>query len=177
MASVYRPDLYVDATHLREIPLNSVPTVPYDEPLLLTLDRFQQGNSHMAVVSRIPLRTESKAKPGSVNEEAKVGLTRRFLNRVRFGDDSSSSSDSSEDDADGAGSTSSSKNKRKRVKKHLDANGSDDAEKRDRDKSSKTTPSSPWKQWNRINALEQTMPSDAVLASEDADEVGCAPSF
>ncbi|KAF8322653.1 DUF21-domain-containing protein, partial [Clavulina sp. PMI_390] len=42
-----------DATPIRDIPLNVLPTIPFDEPLHNTLDRFQQGNSHMAVVSRI----------------------------------------------------------------------------------------------------------------------------
>ncbi|EJU04628.1 DUF21-domain-containing protein, partial [Dacryopinax primogenitus] len=42
-----------DATPLREIPLNAVPSVPFDEPLQGILNRFQEGRSHMAIVSRI----------------------------------------------------------------------------------------------------------------------------
>ena len=42
----------VDATPLRKIPLNKVPFVPQNEPLLGILDKFQEGRSHMAIVSR-----------------------------------------------------------------------------------------------------------------------------
>jgi hypothetical protein len=45
----------------------------------------------MAIVSRIPRKTESKAEQGSVDEDVKVGLTRRFLNRVGFGEKEDSS--------------------------------------------------------------------------------------
>jgi metal transporter CNNM len=41
-----------DATPLRNIPLNKVPFVPNNEPLLGILDKFQEGTSHMAIVSR-----------------------------------------------------------------------------------------------------------------------------
>jgi metal transporter CNNM len=44
--------LALDATPLRKIPLNKVPFVPNNEPLLGILDRFQEGRSHMAIVSR-----------------------------------------------------------------------------------------------------------------------------
>lgn len=37
---------------IRDLPLNKVPFVPRDEPLLGMLDRFQEGRSHMAIVSR-----------------------------------------------------------------------------------------------------------------------------
>lgn len=42
----------LDATPLRDIPLNKVPFVPNNEPLLGILDKFQEGRSHMAIVSR-----------------------------------------------------------------------------------------------------------------------------
>jgi metal transporter CNNM len=42
----------IDATPLRQIPLNKVPFVPNNEPLLRMLDKFQEGRSHMAIVSR-----------------------------------------------------------------------------------------------------------------------------
>ena len=44
-----------DATPLRKIPLNKVPFVPNNEPLLHILDRFQEGRSHMAIVSRFSM--------------------------------------------------------------------------------------------------------------------------
>lgn len=42
----------LDAIPLRSIPLNKVPFVPNNEPLLGILDKFQEGRSHMAIVSR-----------------------------------------------------------------------------------------------------------------------------
>lgn len=39
-----------DATPVRKIPLNKVPFVPNNEPLLGILDKFQEGRSHMAIV-------------------------------------------------------------------------------------------------------------------------------
>jgi metal transporter CNNM len=45
--------IYKDAVPLRKIPLNKVPFVPNNEPLLGMLDRFQEGRSHMAIVSRV----------------------------------------------------------------------------------------------------------------------------
>lgn len=124
----------------------------------------------MAVVSRIPSRTESKAKPGSVNEEAKVGLTRRFLNRVRFGDDSSSSESSSDEDGTVSGSQSGKKKKTKKRKSSEDVEGEASSPKAETDKA-KAAPAANWKQWNRLNALEQTMPSDAILPDKNAEEV------
>ncbi|KIJ37529.1 hypothetical protein M422DRAFT_177870 [Sphaerobolus stellatus SS14] len=77
-----------DETPLRSLPLNKVPTVPYDESLLAVMDRFQEGRSHMAIVSLF-----SKAKAASVHETVKTGMTRRFLNRVGLGDSDSDLSD------------------------------------------------------------------------------------
>ena len=42
-----------DATPLRSIPLNKVLAISFDEPLLKVLDRFQEGRSHMAIVTRL----------------------------------------------------------------------------------------------------------------------------
>lgn len=50
-----------DATPLRKIPLNKVPFVPNNEPLLGMLDKFQEGRSHMAIVSRYSVDKVSKA--------------------------------------------------------------------------------------------------------------------
>ncbi|KAI0356283.1 DUF21-domain-containing protein [Trametes cingulata] len=91
-----------DATPLRSITLNPIPCVPFNEPLLNILDKFQEGRSHMAIVSRFSVE---KAK--SVQQEVKKGLTQRLKDRVGMGDSSdSSSSDSSGDEsvATGTGS-------------------------------------------------------------------------
>lgn len=182
--------LRLDATPLRDIPLNTIPTIPFDEPLHSTLDRFQQGNSHMAVVSRIPIRTESKTQPGSVMEDAKVGLTRRFLNRV-LGDSDSDSSDSDSDSEGHSGKHHHKKGSRpsRSRKKSNDSNtskGSTKASAKDAKKAKEAAeeeakrpkPSreqspkgAPATNWMRMNQLEQTMPSDAILSPAAAEEV------
>ncbi|KXN84678.1 hypothetical protein AN958_12056 [Leucoagaricus sp. SymC.cos] len=83
-----------DATPLRKIPLNKVPFIPNNEPLLGMLDKFQEGRSHMAIVSRY-----SVDKAQSVKKAVKRGLTQRLRARVGMGDtdSSTSSSDSSSD--------------------------------------------------------------------------------
>ncbi|KAF8639302.1 hypothetical protein AX17_001583 [Amanita inopinata Kibby_2008] len=85
-----------DATPLRKIPLNKVPFVPNNEALLGMLDKFQEGKSHMAIVSRF-----SVEKAASVKHAVKRGLTQRLRERVGMGDsdDSSSTESSSEESA------------------------------------------------------------------------------
>ncbi|PIL34294.1 transporter [Ganoderma sinense ZZ0214-1] len=83
-----------DATPVRKIPLNKVPFVPNNEPLLGILDKFQEGRSHMAIVSRF-----SVERAASVKQAVKRGLTRRLLDTVRMGDSSDSSSSEDEDEA------------------------------------------------------------------------------
>ncbi|KDQ58002.1 hypothetical protein JAAARDRAFT_57799 [Jaapia argillacea MUCL 33604] len=78
-----------DATPLRELPLNSVPFVPKNEPLLGMLDKFQEGRSHMAIVSRF-----SAERAASVKHVVKRSLTQRLRDRV-IGE--SSEDDSSDD--------------------------------------------------------------------------------
>ncbi|KAH9475494.1 DUF21 domain-containing protein [Psilocybe cubensis] len=70
-----------EATPLRKIPLNKVPFVPNNEPLLGILDKFQEGRSHMAIVSRF-----SVEKAASVKKAVKRGLTQRLRERVGMGD-------------------------------------------------------------------------------------------
>ena len=79
--------------------LNKVPFVPNDEPLLGILDKFQEGRSHMAIVSRF-----SAAKAKSVKKAVKQGLTQRIRQTVGISDDSGSTSEG-EDSEDEAGST------------------------------------------------------------------------
>ncbi|KAH9851328.1 hypothetical protein C2E23DRAFT_830325 [Lenzites betulinus] len=87
-----------DAMPLRSITLNPLPCVPFNEPLLNILDKFQEGRSHMAIVSRFSVE---KAK--SVQHEIKKGLTQRLKDRVGMGDSSDSNSDSSDDESSGTG--------------------------------------------------------------------------
>ncbi|KAJ3874093.1 hypothetical protein F5051DRAFT_104098 [Lentinula edodes] len=77
---------------LREIPLNKVFFVPQNESLLGILDKFQEGRSHMAIVSRF-----SREKAASVKKAVKHSLTQRLRERV-MGDSSDSSDDEKEKD-------------------------------------------------------------------------------
>ncbi|KAI0075021.1 DUF21-domain-containing protein, partial [Panus rudis PR-1116 ss-1] len=89
-----------DAVPVRKIPLNKVPFVPNNEPLLGILDKFQEGRSHMAIVSRF-----SVARAASVKKAVKRGLTQRLRDRVRGDADSSASSSDDEDEGTKARST------------------------------------------------------------------------
>ncbi|KAG1727783.1 uncharacterized protein EDB91DRAFT_1163245 [Suillus paluster] len=82
-----------DAVPLRKIPLNKVPFVPNNESLLGILDRFQEGHSHMAIVSRF-----SVEKAASVKKVAKRSLTQRLRDRVGMGDSSDEDEDNKEKD-------------------------------------------------------------------------------
>ncbi|KAH9847079.1 DUF21-domain-containing protein [Lenzites betulinus] len=75
-----------DAVPVRKIPLNKVPYVPNNEPLLGILDKFQEGRSHMAIVSRF-----SVERAASVKKAVKRGLTQRLLDSVGIGDSDSGS--------------------------------------------------------------------------------------
>ncbi|KAF9546037.1 DUF21-domain-containing protein [Agrocybe pediades] len=87
-----------EATPLRKIPLNKVPYVPNDEPLLGILDKFQEGRSHMAIVSRFS--AEKVEKAASVKKAVKGGLTHRLRRRVGM-ESSDSETDSSGDEEKG----------------------------------------------------------------------------
>jgi metal transporter CNNM len=78
---------------LRKIPLNRVLFVPNNEALLGILDKFQEGRSHIAIVSRF-----SAEKAVSVKKAVKRGLTSRLRQSVGMGD-----SDSSTDEEGGPG--------------------------------------------------------------------------
>ncbi|KAJ7842260.1 hypothetical protein B0H14DRAFT_2781425 [Mycena olivaceomarginata] len=80
-----------DAIPLRKIPLNKVPFIPNNEPLLGLLDKFQEGRSHMAIVSRF-----SADKAASVKKAVKRGLTQRLRERVGMGDSDSSDEEEKE---------------------------------------------------------------------------------
>ncbi|KAG6899096.1 hypothetical protein C0993_000940, partial [Termitomyces sp. T159_Od127] len=77
----------VDATPLRKMPLNKVPFVPNNEPLLGILDKFQEGRSHMAIAM-------------SVKKAAKRSLTQRLRMRVGISDSDSSDDGENENDKD-----------------------------------------------------------------------------
>lgn len=90
-----------DAVPVRSVPLNKVPSVAQNEPLLGILDKFQEGRSHMAIVSRF-----SVEKAASVKKAVKKGLTQRLKDRVGISDSSSSDTDEEEDESGDAASAS-----------------------------------------------------------------------
>jgi metal transporter CNNM len=75
---------------VRSLPLHKVPSVARNEPLLGILDKFQEGRSHMAIVTRT-----SVEKASSLKKVVKKSITQRIKNRVGISD---SSSDSSSDE-------------------------------------------------------------------------------
>ncbi|KZT33117.1 DUF21-domain-containing protein [Sistotremastrum suecicum HHB10207 ss-3] len=132
-----------DATPVSSIPLNAVPSIPFDEPLLKVLDRFQEGRSHMAIVSRY-----SQKRAASVKEAAKPAMTRRFLNRVGLGDSDSSSDDEGDAELGNA-------------HPHSKGNGEKKKEKKERKECVSMNVS--------LGGKEQSMPADALMAKADAE--------
>ncbi|KAA1470981.1 DUF21-domain-containing protein [Dentipellis sp. KUC8613] len=80
-----------EAVPVRRIPLNKVPSLAQNEPLLGILDRFQEGRSHMAIVSRMSIE-----KATSVKKAVKKGIAQRLKDRVGISDSSSSSDEEEE---------------------------------------------------------------------------------
>ncbi|KAF9495347.1 DUF21-domain-containing protein [Pleurotus eryngii] len=137
-----------EAVPLRKMPLNKIPSVPQNESLLGILDKFQEGRSHIAVVSR-----QSVEKARSVQEAADVvkrSLRQRLKETVGMTDSDSDSDESQE------GDEKEKKSKRSHRKK-------DDIE------SGASTPGSRSPNRPTMN-LEQSMPDDAVLGEEGAKE-------
>ncbi|KAF7428473.1 hypothetical protein PC9H_007697 [Pleurotus ostreatus] len=137
-----------EAVPLRKMPLNKIPSVPQNESLLGILDKFQEGRSHIAVVSR-----QSVEKARSVQEAADVvkrSLRQRLKETVGMTDSDSDSNESQE------GEEKEKKSKRSRRKK-------DDIE------SGVSTLGSRSPKKPTMN-LEQSMPDDAVLGEEGAKE-------
>ncbi|KZV90796.1 DUF21-domain-containing protein [Exidia glandulosa HHB12029] len=179
-----------DATPVKSIPLNAVPSVPYDEPLLGILDRFQEGRSHMAIVSPIP-----KGRAASVKQVVKQSFGRRFMSNIGLGDDSTTDEDTTDDETAGSsghGHHSFRRRSKKSPKgspkheKDLEKGNTGREKKRIDEppvpvpkKVEDKKPPSMWAGMGR--ELEQTMPADAVLGKEGANrflqgfEPGVAP--
>ena len=197
----------LDAVPVRKIPLNRVPFVPNNEPLLGILDKFQEGRSHMAIVSRFSVQ-----KAASVKQAVRRGLTQRLLDRVGMGESDSSSSD--EEDSDREKRKSHSRRKIRRTKtKSSSTSSENDATLREDShgesegdfghktaksghrKRSKTSDKPPDIEMGivedkgprsargsfslpKVSGLgrwEQSMPADAVLTKEGADEASLFP--
>ncbi|KAF7792361.1 hypothetical protein EIP86_003397 [Pleurotus ostreatoroseus] len=173
-----------DATPLRKLHLNRVINVPNNMSLLAILDRFQEGRSHMAIVSRF-----SEEKAASIKHVVKKGLTQRLMERVGMGDSSSSESESDSDSDseteskqsdDGVGKKRSWKRFRHKRKAEADLEkgessndkaGGDDAGLpvvvKDEKQKELELPETVWEKL-LATGREQKMPDDAVLTKEDA---------
>ncbi|PFH49155.1 hypothetical protein AMATHDRAFT_195293 [Amanita thiersii Skay4041] len=155
-----------DVTPLRKIQLNKVPFVPNNEPLLGILDKFQEGRSHMAIVSRF-----SEQKAASVKQAVKRGLTQRLLERVGIGDsdDSSSSGSSGEDSSVNASEGSAMRQKysfRRRLKRaRRKNNGNDEGSLEDGEATLRGGRESMWDNARTLeNGGEKTMSRENTMA-------------
>lgn len=179
-----------EATPLRSLPLQRVSCVPNNMSLLQILDRFQEGRTHMAIVSRY-----SEERAASIKHEVKKGLTERLKERVGITDSSASESESSsesESEHEGttagssAGSTRGSRKKKwkTRFRRKSSEHDVEKGEKKEGDEKPKEQnqeqkekeedkgPALPPSTWARLFApgREQAMPDDAVLARDQANE-------
>ncbi|KAJ7128923.1 DUF21-domain-containing protein [Mycena crocata] len=157
-----------DAVPLRTVPLNTVPFVPNNQSLLGILDKFQEGRSHIAIVSRFSVE---KAK--SVKKAVKRGLTQRLRDKVGMGDSSDSESEEETSTAaDGSAKGDDPVQGDAVLVKDFAADPeagvpvAPPAGRRSR-RSSKEGERSMGLQ---MTSLEQTMPADAVLGKADANE-------
>ncbi|KAL4071951.1 hypothetical protein V8B97DRAFT_1941719 [Scleroderma yunnanense] len=179
-----------DAIPLRKLPLNKVPFVPNNESLLRILDRFQEGRSHMAIVSRL-----SAEKAASVKKVAKRSLTQRLRERVGIGD----SSDSSDEESNSKGKDKQESRQSKGISWADDAIGEDQDGTEEKPKRRSFTPRGRGRRKHNARrdiekggldeqqmetekerqkmrfprtslALEQTMPADAVLTKKGAED-------
>lgn len=71
-----------DAVPVSDMVINALPTVPWDEPLLNVLNVFQEGRSHMAIVSphssldakaTVPRTAQILAKPEAADADVEAG--------------------------------------------------------------------------------------------------------
>ncbi|SJK97756.1 uncharacterized protein ARMOST_01010 [Armillaria ostoyae] len=155
---------------IRTLQLNRVMFVPNNESLLGILDKFQEGRSHMAIVSRFSMEKAQSVKKAVTG---KRGLTRRFLERVGMGDSSEESGEEI-DSHSGADetlrgdsvwekdfATTEAAGKKERGGRKKRKNPDEDVELGNLEGRKGLT---------SMLALEQTMPADAVLAKERAEE-------
>lgn len=109
-----------DATPLASIPINSIPSVPWDEPLTNMLNAFQEGRSHMAIVSRRG-RVIDDADVESVMTHSANTLKQRFMRKVaeisHGGKSSGSSGSETDTDDDTKTDVESAKKSKKRTRR------------------------------------------------------------
>ncbi|KAK0454734.1 DUF21-domain-containing protein [Armillaria borealis] len=160
---------------IRTLQLNRVMFVPNNESLLGILDKFQEGRSHMAIVSRFSVEKAQSVKKAVTG---KRGLTRRFLERVGMGDSSEESGEEI-DSHSGADETLRGDTLKGDSVWEKDFATTEAAGKKERGgRKKRKNPDEDVELGNlegrkgltSMLALEQTMPADAVLAKERAEE-------
>ncbi|WRT69876.1 uncharacterized protein IL334_006867 [Kwoniella shivajii] len=167
-----------DATPLASIPINAIPSVPWDERLTNMLNVFQEGRSHMAIVSRRPKRVEQDLEDAeSVMTAAAGGLRQRFMRKVAeisHGNKSSSDDSSSESDTDVERAEKGEKKKRKKKTKRsvsgsestavspTSTSAADDI--KEKAKLEHETKKKGLVEKAKLTQLEQTVPADAQMA-------------
>ncbi|KAH9987909.1 hypothetical protein BJV74DRAFT_963704 [Russula compacta] len=196
-----------DAVPVRNLPLHKVPFAAQNEPLLSILDKFQEGRSHMAIVTRTSID-----KASSLKKVVKKGITQRIKNRVGISDSSSDSSSdetpqnsrhkrrtiisvrrNTSEDSDGTGTLPSEatsdkdqggrafsfRKKRKRSKKRVRQEdvemgvvkpGSQTESESKLEGGQSQSKKASLVQFAMTPGLEQSMPADAVLTKEGANE-------
>ncbi|KAE9405402.1 DUF21-domain-containing protein [Gymnopus androsaceus JB14] len=160
-----------DAIPIRNLQLNKVPFIPQNESLLGILDKFQEGRSHMAIVSRLSIE---KAK--SVKKVVKQSFTKRLKERVGI-DTSGSDTSDTETDTGLDGTPESATSVKNPNENEVDKPGSVS---RGRPEKKKTMEedgiemgdlnSAVDKMGMGISSLEASFPADAVLAMDGANE-------
>ncbi|CAK5265731.1 unnamed protein product [Mycena citricolor] len=149
-----------EAPPIHTIPLNTVPFVYNNQTLLGILDKFQEGRSHIAIVSRYSVEKVQK-----VQKEVKRGLTQRLREKVGMGDDSDDEAEETE-------------KKKDTQTTDVESGSSDDNEEGDvviRDYGADPLSGVPVKppsgsSWTGSSGLEQSMPADAALNIADMDQ-------
>ncbi|KAL7425285.1 hypothetical protein Q5752_000973 [Cryptotrichosporon argae] len=178
-----------DATPLAQVPINAIPTVPWNEPLTNMLNAFQEGRSHMAIVSRRGRKVENEDDEESIMTAAAGGLRQRLMRKVHDFTASSDSDTESETDVEqgrkqrrkrshgshtssgssptAATSTAASEpTAADRIKEEAREKAKQDDEKRAEDKKKKNT----LKGVTQLKSQEQNVPADAALPAERVEK-------
>ncbi|WWD20450.1 hypothetical protein CI109_104926 [Kwoniella shandongensis] len=178
-----------DATPLASIPINAIPTVPWDEKLTNMLNVFQEGRSHMAIVSRRNRRVENDPEDAeSVMTAAAGGLRQRFMRKVaeisHGGHKSDSDTSSSDSETDVERAEKGEKKKRKKMSKRstsgssatatsptsATASAADEIKEKARLEAEQKKKKTGLVQAAKLTQLEQTVPADAQMPAEAVEK-------
>ncbi|RXK36611.1 hypothetical protein M231_06152 [Tremella mesenterica] len=172
-----------DATPLASIPINAIPSVPYDEPLTNMLNVFQEGRSHMAIVSRRARRVENEEDAESVMTAAAGGLRQRLMRKVaEISHHGKGSTTSDSDNGDTSGSDSDTDvEKAEKKKRKKSRSKSQSSPKSEKGETLKPTEAAQVKaeaekrkrslaSAAKLTQLEQNVPADAELPAEVVDK-------